>query len=995
MKIKETLIVLFFLLTSTASGASLLGPKVSTYDDSELKWEQYNADYFILFKSLLSNKDSINDSIGNPQADSCKSSSSYNLSSKYFPTDAYVERAFIVWSGAVDPSKYDEPVDNKITLKFKNTVDETVELSEEIEGEEHYLNDSGDFKYESVKKTISQNTPAYFTYRVDITDFFNNIYEKGSNAGFENLVDFIAGKYTVSDLICTEDETYTYSSTMVSGWAIILIYSSADEKMKPKNIYIYNGTDLFWHNEAEINVTGFTFPENPYAKLTLLVFEGDPNNVVSSTYMENLFFRGDSNLGWETLSNRCNPNEGNYTEIYNSISSRYYWNDNYSTEPFCLGGVGGNSAEVNTSTIQYAMDVDTFLVSNDNCKGHLIEGDQNIDLKVSANQDVILTNLLILSVDTRASDFDIPGERELNICSCSEDPFKACVERAFYYTIKIQNWGEKTAKNIVVKKPALSQEKYISGTSEIKYRSDGKTSKWNTIEESEGEFPLETGYTIPIEMNPCTESTKTTCDTAIIRFKVDRPDGITTWDKGEFIAASASIEEDFSTYNTNTNVPLKITMDQNCPELSICREPDMTICGRLDEPECELPEDCPEKESCKDGFCVSVECTDDSHCGTGEVCLDNICLYKPDCEGDECLERDLIIHVKKGKNSPYNNGNPIYLTENRDNLKLAQIAIAPEAKTEMNPFFYFYSIFLDLKTGTEDLRKHLSNFNLIYDENGNGLYDTNEEIVSSAPYIVGGSVEFALNKTFPTNEILYFIITSKYQTSPDTGPDQFTFTPFIAGQTGIRIDDEVSNSVDIENELIFESFMIIPEAANLLFITKPDIQPPIPENLNGEYDILSFAIVSKEKETTLNSIEVNVKTSEKYGVFEKDIKKISLYLDNNKNGLYDDQDKLIETVDSFENENRVVFDQISEKLNMNEQKYFIISAEITVPDDYSLLFEIGSGGVKTSPNLTSFGLPIYSKLISNSCDFYNPSCSDKCFGVSCDKSKGCSCNLVF
>ncbi len=995
MSVRDVTAVLILLITVTINGASLLGPNVSTYDGEELKWEQYNMDYFVLFKSLLSNKDSINDSSGNPQADNCKSSSSYKLSSKYFPTDAYIERAFIIWTSAVDPSKFADQVDNNITLKFKNTLYSSMEFSEKIEGDPHYLGDPDSFKYESVKKIISQDNIAYFTYRMDITYFFKKIYEQGSNLGFENLSDFIAGTYTVSNLECTEDKTYMLSSTMVSGWAILLVYSSADEKMRPKNIYIYNGTDLFWHNEAEINVTDFIFPENPYAKLTLMVFEGDPDNVIPGTYMENLFFRGDPNLEWQTLSNRCNPDKGSYTEIYNSISSRYYWDDDDNTKPFCLGGIGGNSAEVNTETIQYAMDVDTFLVSNENCKGHLKEGDTDLDLKVSANQDVILTNLLVLSVDTRAADFDIPEERELNICSCSEDPFKVCMERAFYYTIKIQNWGEKTAKNILVKKELLSQEKYISGSTEIKYRTNGKITEWKKIEETDKEFPLEEGYLLPFEMKPCTESAKTTCDTAVIRFKVDRPDGVSAWDKGEFITAAASIEEDSAIYRTNTNVPLKITMDPNCPELSICRNPDMEICGRLDEPECESSEECPEKKACKDGFCISVECTEDTHCSSGEVCLDNICVYKPNCEGDECLERDLVLHIKKGKNSPSNNGNPIYLNENRDNLLLAQIAIAPEAKTEMNPAFYFYSVFLDFKTGTEDLREHISDFRLIYDKNGNGLADENEEIISTAPYLIGGSVEFAINKTFPTNEMIYFLVLANFRTSAETGPDPFVFTPFIAGRTGIRIDDEVSNSVDIENELIFESFTVIPESSKLLFVTKTDNQPPVPENLSGEYEILSFSIISKNEETTLKDIDLSLVTSENHGIYGENITKISLYLDTNKNNIVDENDKQLQIIESFEKTDTVTFNKISEILLQNESKNFIITVKTKVPDNYSLIFYIPTGGVRTSSSSTPFGLPIYSKQISSECEYSNPSCNEKCFGTPCDKAEGCGCNLIF
>nr|HPG36672.1 hypothetical protein [bacterium] len=67
---------------------------------------------------------------------------------------------------------------------------------------------------------------AYFTYRVDVTDFFKTLHEKGQEFGNYNDGESLFGDYTVSGLDCSDDEIYLENNRNVSNWAIALVYSS-------------------------------------------------------------------------------------------------------------------------------------------------------------------------------------------------------------------------------------------------------------------------------------------------------------------------------------------------------------------------------------------------------------------------------------------------------------------------------------------------------------------------------------------------------------------------------------------------------------------------------------------------------------------------------------------------------------------------------------------------------------------------------------------------
>ncbi len=547
--------VFFALILS----AGKIGPGVAEYKGNPLSFETGSHDYFVMFKSLLDNTAEAN--LENPQANACKEKSSFNLSSANIPADALIDRAFLVWTSAIDKDKFDFDTDNSVTLSFEHSDKKITHTAPITASRIAKLNDPlQDFEFEGFTNTDG----GYFTYRVEVTDFFNEIHKKGNAEALASDGAALLGSYTVSDMQCSQDINYVAGTSMMGGWSIILVYKS--ETVRPKKIYIYSGFQMYQYEQAPIDVSDFVFPSEPTVKLTLMALEGDPNLVNPHKFEtpEGLYLKGEGDdEGTALLSNKCNPQlEAQeydetivYTEVYNSISSVYDWN---SGTPQCIGGDPG---KLDLTTLEYGIDVDTFIFNNKLGGTKLDMGDKTMRLTVSTNEDTIYTNFLVLSVDTKAPDFDIKDKREKNFCSCSKEKDKFCLKLPFYYTITVQNNGTNPAKNVTVADPLPKDLKYIAGTAEIGKRleSTGNKIVWEAVADDAGAFPFQKAKIVAETMRPCGSDS---CDTVFVRFQVQPSEAL---NKSAKIDNSASISADEMTpYKTNSDVPLRLRADNSC-----------------------------------------------------------------------------------------------------------------------------------------------------------------------------------------------------------------------------------------------------------------------------------------------------------------------------------------------------------------------------------------------------------------------------------------------
>jgi hypothetical protein len=434
---------LAMLLLAFTVNAKELGPDVAVYKETPLKWEGGPYGYHVMFKSLLANTDSSNDTAGgqyNPQADECLSQSTYTLDASKIPMNAEIEQAFLIWVSTVNPADIWGPTDNAVSLSFvhQNGVPGKKEaFTSSVFGT---LTSEGSFEYESllVEQILEKGSggniacdgdeycktypdiakytefsscingfcglrSGYYTYRMDITEFFSQIQVQGMGAGLASG-ESLLGDYTFSNLDCYATWEYLRTISLTSSWVIVLVYRSND--IATKNLYIYDGFEPYQYKESVIGINGFEFPENPKILITLISNEGDfiyPKSSVSQV-AESLKTKGAGD-GYVELFNQCNYQtdfgSGDtffYTEIFNSLSSVYGFDP--AAGVTCVGGTPPNIVK---DQIEYALDVDTFYVdaAEEPWKSQFYQGGKELSISVGTNSDWVLSNLMIVSHDVK------------------------------------------------------------------------------------------------------------------------------------------------------------------------------------------------------------------------------------------------------------------------------------------------------------------------------------------------------------------------------------------------------------------------------------------------------------------------------------------------------------------------------------------------------------------------------------------------------------------
>jgi hypothetical protein len=595
--LNKTITYLFIVIGffSTVSSKEL-GPDVSVYKGQMLKWEDYKKgyNYHVMFRSLLADEKT------------CLSEvliSSYTLDPSHVPSDAFVKRAFLVWTGAQPIDKIDEIADNQVVLNFESS-DRNIQETQTVTTNGHKVTEPQGFEFDSFIDPDDSGR-SYFTYRVDVTEFFKVLHEKGRESGYEYDGYSLYGNYKITGFNCANDQIYLENGELVSGWAIILIYRSIETR--PRAIYFYDGLNSYKNETAETYVSGFEFISDPKTQITLLSYGGQ-----TDSGNEGLEVRGGDNADWIPLSNKCNPE----SDVFNSISSVYGWADK---EPECIGGTPD---EYDPEMMENSMDVDTFVMNSatdGSFSAHFNEGGTEINIRIGANQDRIFTNMLIVSTDPAdpTPDFHIPGQPEMIACTPTEIPFNPyslngswCYgELEYTFVIRLQNWGEKASPPVSVQTLIPTFMEYVPESTEYanKFKVvNGKLNaeEWFSITDSEDNgFPL-------INSTQVAEKIIPNEDTVFVRFRTKVKD---TTPKNEVFELNATISaEGYPSYRTNYGIPVKLVYsDAGCVEKQ--EDVDLSECGGTPETTDEQPDTDSDPETDEDAIISEKE--NSSGCG--------------------------------------------------------------------------------------------------------------------------------------------------------------------------------------------------------------------------------------------------------------------------------------------------------------------------------------------------------------------------------------------
>jgi len=988
---KKFLLVFIFcipMLLSAAIGDT--GISVAP-DGTTLKWEEGAWDFFIMHKSLVERQTGAHDTgTTNPQADTCidpNIGSTYRLTSKHIPPDADVDKAFLVWLAPQDPDNLMGNTDNSVTLTFTNAAYPEITLTKEVTASIQgnlATTQTGNFEYEALNMPDSSTgNTGVFTYRVEVSDFMKEIIAMGEAKGM-NPGEALYGDYNVKGMECSNHDNYLTTSGLVGGWALPFVYTSSH--INPKKIYFYHGLAAYRFQAAFLTVSGFELPAEAVIKLGFVVHEGDPGlasrsgtTIIGTAEPEAIGISGFSDpANYALLFNDCNPPRHQdstgmafeYTEIYNSISSLFSWEN--SDEYWCVGNPDFPLDTANP--IEYAIDADILVVDSGPTGpfyGKFNKGDTQFGLKIGANQDQVYTNFLVVSVDTKAPKFDIPANpktpdgREKNYCSCSTEEDAVCSDRPFYYTIKIQNWGENQAGGVKLQDTLPPQVEYVPGTTEIatKFDASGNGTDWAPVEDVNGGFPYATEKTIADimtvhcdklnEPDYCSEG-------AWVRFVVRPKSNLS---KNEVIRNTAVITGDGLPYNSNSNIPLRLKLGK-CPAVAECELPPKAQCGGV-------------RTEGNDNYCK-----EDKDCKDGKKCIDNECVI--DSNADLAGNSEVTYDI--GTNSPDSGTASIIIASPSNNLVLGQFYLLSEGETDK--YYNLNEAKFKLNKDNDVIAK---NFKLYKDNNGDGKVDEGDTMIATTEdiknsYYVEFAITDAANRLTASGIKNYFLVTA--DTSLNEGGRNGKFSLQIEDNGAFTIKDSGEAKVK-GTKVEFASFRF--EPAEGFVFTKGEQDPKVPsyKEFNGEHEMLQVRTKSKGTADAISSIKVRVSSS--YAKFGEGIKSISVILDNDKNGIDSAGDVLLKKVSEFESTTTVTIDGLKDLLTYaaDEEKYLIFKCEFKMNVGEKAKIQIPGNGVKITSGNEIIELPVNSKEFAYECDKNDPtSCGSD------DEGSGCAISTL-
>jgi len=103
---------------------------------------------------------------------------------------------------------------------------------------------------------------------------------------FANVTNLVAGNgnYTFGNLTVNTGTPYSGNSTCAGGWALIVVYESASERLRAINIF--DGLDYFYGSSLTLTPDGFRIPNsNIDGRIGVFTLDGDPGN---STQLNNV-----------------------------------------------------------------------------------------------------------------------------------------------------------------------------------------------------------------------------------------------------------------------------------------------------------------------------------------------------------------------------------------------------------------------------------------------------------------------------------------------------------------------------------------------------------------------------------------------------------------------------------------------------------------------------------------------------------------------------------
>ena len=368
------------------------------------------------------------------------------------------------------------------------------------------------------------------------------------------------------------------------------------------------------------------------------------------------------------------------------------------------------------------------------------------------------------------------------------------------------------------------------------------------------------------------------------------------------------------------------------------------------------------------------ECETEADCSKGMRCLDSLCKIDSDN-----FSSYAAITVTEGENSPNDLGsNNIFVPYPATDVVLAQLTVEAVHGGADGKYYLFKE--LNLKTIVSSTKITASDIKLVYDENGNGIFDSNEKVVAldeselkNRPKLVFDQkrASYLMNK--PENFLVLgsFTVEVELDQKWEFGT---VFNPFEGAEPQAVITcagDVVLASVPAS--VVFPRFVFEPDTGHFL-LSSGEFFPTAPQwpEMNAVHTIMYLRAKSLDSDNELKALNIRLDgTAVSYG---NGVKRLTVYSDDNNDGKGDT--KLVEKgFETLASQALLTFPAGSIALKKGEEKFLVVEAELEFYSGQVTKFYISQNGdVQLVSPETVMGVTVSTQEFKYNCDETDEGC---------------------
>ncbi|HPG36110.1 MAG TPA: hypothetical protein PLD55_08465 [bacterium] len=393
-------------------------------------------------------------------------------------------------------------------------------------------------------------------------------------------------------------------------------------------------------------------------------------------------------------------------------------------------------------------------------------------------------------------------------------------------------------------------------------------------------------------------------------------------------------------------------------------------------------------------FSQAWECTDADDCSAGMTCHEELCIA-PSAN----FSTYAAVTLKTGDNTPNSLGSKkIFVAHPAKDVVLGQLGIDSYAGGAEGKLYLFKELTVTVVSSSLDIKG--TNFRLVYDNNGNGLFDSSEKVIATVESPEGSTVKFQIGQktaSYKMNVTENFLVVGDFSIDKEL-TSLWDFGVDIKPSTGISISTAGgTGSVEIAaypEKISFPRFSFEPESGYFLFASgKYFPKAPSWKEMNKTQTIMHIRTKALDGENEIKSI--NIRLDGTIVSFGNGVKKISLSLDNGNKGK---ADSLIEEKTDFVTPvQNVQFQMPSGTLSMEEgeEKFLVVTAELDFYNGQTTQFYITANDVILSKNQQIAGATVITEQFKYSCDETDSECKKAPGNEPEEEDESTGCTVIY